>query len=86
MLMTLGTFLGAVWAGESWGSYWNWDPKETWALITILAYTITTHARLVPKLNTPKWLFVLSIIGLLCVLMTYFGVNYFLVGMHSYAR
>ena len=86
MLMTLGTFLGAVWAGESWGSYWSWDPKETWALITILAYTITTHARLVPKLNTPKWLFVLSIIGFLCVLMTYFGVNYFLVGMHSYAR
>ena len=86
MLMTLGTFLGAVWAGESWGSYWSWDPKETWALITILVYTITTHARLVPKLNSPKWLFLLSVIGILCVLMTYFGVNYFLVGMHSYAR
>lgn len=86
MLMTLGTFLGAVWAGESWGSYWSWDPKETWALITVLVYAICTHARLVPKLNMPKWLYILSIIGFLCILMTYFGVNYFLVGMHSYAR
>ncbi len=85
MLMTIGTFLGAVWAGESWGTYWSWDPKETWALITILAYVICTHARLVPKLNKPEWLFILSIVGMLCVLMTYFGVNYFLVGMHSYA-
>lgn len=86
MLMTLGTFLGAVWAGESWGAYWSWDPKETWALITVLVYAICTHAHLVPKLNSPKWLYILSIIGFLCVLMTYFGVNYFLVGMHSYAR
>ncbi len=85
MLMTLGTFLGAVWAGESWGTYWSWDPKETWALITILAYTITTHARMVPRTNTPEKLSILSIIGFLCVLMTYFGVNWFLVGMHSYA-
>jgi len=85
MLMTLGTFLGAVWAGESWGTYWSWDPKETWALITILAYTVTTHARMVPQMNTPGKLSVLSIIGFLCVLMTYFGVNWFLVGMHSYA-
>jgi len=86
MLMTLGTFLGAVWAGESWGSYWSWDPKETWALITVLVYAICTHSRLVPRLNSPKWLCLLSIIGFLCVLMTYFGVNYFLVGMHSYAN
>ena len=85
MLMTIGTFLGAVWAGESWGSYWSWDPKETWALVTILAYTICTHSRLVPRLNKPQWLFILSILGMACVLMTYFGVNYFLVGMHSYA-
>lgn len=85
MLMTIGTFLGAVWAGESWGSYWSWDPKETWALVTILVYTICTHSRLVPKLNRPHWLFILSIAGMACVLMTYFGVNYFLVGMHSYA-
>lgn len=85
VLMTAGTFLGAVWAAESWGSYWSWDPKETWALITILVYTICTHARLVPKLNRPKWFCILSIIGFACVLMTYFGVNYFLSGMHSYA-
>jgi len=85
MLMTLGTFLGAVWAGESWGTYWSWDPKETWALITILVYAIATHARMVKRLDTPKWLCIFSIIGLLCVLMTYFGVNWFLTGMHSYA-
>ena len=85
MLMTLGTFLGAVWAGESWGSYWSWDPKETWALITVLVYAICTHARLVPRLNTPKCLCILSIAAFACVLFTYFGVNFFLVGMHSYA-
>lgn len=84
-LMTVGTFLGAVWANESWGAYWSWDPKETWALITILVYALCTHARLVPRLNSPKWLSILSIIGFACVLMTYFGVNFFLSGMHSYA-
>jgi len=86
MLMTIGTFLGAVWAGESWGSYWSWDPKETWALVTVLVYAVCTHSRLVPELNNPKWLCILSVLGFACVLMTYFGVNFFLVGMHSYAR
>jgi ABC-type transport system involved in cytochrome c biogenesis permease subunit len=83
-LMTIGTFLGAVWANESWGRYWGWDPKETWALITIMIYAIVTHLRLVKKWDNP-WLFnLVSALAFATVLMTYFGVNYFLSGMHSY--
>lgn len=83
-LMTIGTFLGAIWANESWGRYWGWDPKETWALITIVVYAVVTHLRLVKKWDNP-WLFnLLSIIAFASVLMTYFGVNYLLSGMHSY--
>ncbi|MDR2954076.1 MAG: cytochrome c biogenesis protein CcsA [Prevotella sp.] len=83
-LMTIGTFLGAVWANESWGRYWGWDPKETWALITIVVYAIVTHLRLVKKWDNP-WLFnLVSALAFATVLMTYFGVNYFLSGMHSY--
>jgi cytochrome c-type biogenesis protein CcsB len=84
-LMTIGTFLGAVWANESWGRYWGWDPKETWALITVIIYTLVLHLRHIPHLNN---IFVINAGGLLAfgsVLMTYFGVNYFLTGMHSYA-
>lgn len=85
-LMTIGTFLGAVWANESWGRYWGWDPKETWALITMVAYAIVTHLRLIPKCNN-LWLFNLSsVIAFYTVLMTFFGVNYFLSGMHSYGQ
>lgn len=85
-LMTIGTFLGAVWANESWGRYWGWDPKETWALITVVVYTVVTHLHLVKKWNNP-WLFnLLSIVAFLSVLMTFFGVNYFLSGMHSYGQ
>lgn len=85
-LMTVGTFLGAVWANESWGRYWGWDPKETWALITMVAYAIVTHLRLIPKCNN-LWLFNLSsVIAFYTVLMTFFGVNYFLSGMHSYGQ
>jgi cytochrome c-type biogenesis protein CcsB len=83
-LMTIGTFLGAVWANESWGRYWGWDPKETWALITILVYAVVTHFRLIRKEDNLKLLNVLSVIAFACVLMTYFGVNYLLSGMHSY--
>ena len=83
-LMTAGTFVGAVWANESWGRYWGWDPKETWALITILVYVVTTHLRLVKNLDNPKLFNWLSIIAFFSVLMTYFGVNYYLTGMHSY--
>lgn len=85
-LMTIGTFLGAVWANESWGRYWGWDPKETWALITIVAYTIVTHLNLIKKWNN-VWLFnLMSVLAFSSVLMTYFGVNYFLSGMHSYGQ
>ncbi|MDD4516729.1 cytochrome c biogenesis protein CcsA [Massilibacteroides sp.] len=83
-LMTIGTFLGAIWANESWGRYWGWDPKETWALITIVVYAIVTHLRHIKKYQN-YWLFNLtSIVAIASVLMTFFGVNYFLSGMHSY--
>lgn len=84
-LLTIGTFLGAVWANESWGRYWGWDPKETWSLITIIVYTIVSHARLVPGLKGIFTYNVLSLYGFSSVLMTYFGVNYYLSGLHSYA-
>ena len=85
-LMVVGTFLGAVWANESWGRYWGWDPKETWALITIVVYAIVTHLRLMPSCQS-VWLFnLLSILAFSSVLMTYFGVNYLLSGMHSYGQ
>lgn len=85
-LMTIGTFLGAVWANESWGRYWGWDPKETWALITMIVYAIVIHARLIKKLDT-LWVFNFgSVVAFASVLMTFFGVNYFLSGMHSYGQ
>ena len=85
-LMTIGTFLGAVWANESWGRYWGWDPKETWALITMIVYAIVTHLHLIKKYYS-LWLFnVTSVIAFFSVLMTFFGVNYFLSGMHSYGQ
>ena len=84
MLMTIGTFMGAVWANESWGRYWGWDPKETWALITIIVYAMVTHLHLHKKWYS-LWLFNLcSVLAFISVLMTYFGVNFFLSGMHSY--
>jgi cytochrome c-type biogenesis protein CcsB len=83
-LMTIGTFLGAIWANESWGRYWGWDPKETWALITMIVYSIVTHIHLVKKRDN-LWLFnLLSVLAFASVLMTFFGVNYLLSGMHSY--
>lgn len=86
VLLTAGTFLGAVWANESWGRYWGWDPKETWALITMMVYAFILHARFVPGLRRGGvYLFnVMSVMGLGSVLMTFFGVNYYLSGMHSY--
>lgn len=86
VLMTTGTFLGAIWANESWGRYWGWDPKETWALISIVVYTMVTHLHLVKRWNS-LWLFnLLSVFAFSSVLMTYLGVNYFLSGMHSYGQ
>lgn len=85
-LMTIGTFLGAVWANESWGRYWGWDPKETWALITMIVYALIIHLHLVKKWDN-RWLFnFCSVIAFVSVLMTFFGVNYFLSGMHSYGQ
>jgi cytochrome c-type biogenesis protein CcsB len=85
-LLTIGTFLGAVWANESWGRYWGWDPKETWALISIITYTIVLHSRFIPRLNNQFAFNLLALIGFSSILMTYFGVNYYLSGMHSYAQ
>ncbi|MCC7331631.1 MAG: c-type cytochrome biogenesis protein CcsB [Flavobacteriales bacterium] len=85
-LATAGTFLGGVWANESWGRYWGWDPKETWALVIMLVYAMILHLRFIPKANG-KYLFnFLSVIGFSTVIMTYFGVNYYLSGLHSYAK
>lgn len=85
LMLTAGNFLGGVWANESWGRYWGWDPKETWALISIVVYTIILHLRFIPKLNSPYVFAVASVWGFYSILMTYFGVNYYLSGMHSYA-
>jgi len=83
--LTIGTFLGAVWANESWGRYWGWDPKETWSLITIVIYTLVTHSRMIPGLKNVYTFNLLSLFAFSSVLMTYFGVNYYLSGLHSYA-
>ena len=83
-LLTAGIFLGAVWANESWGRYWGWDPKETWALITMVVYAFILHARFLPVLRSDYAFSVMSVLGLASVLMTYFGVNYYLSGLHSY--
>jgi len=84
-LLTIGTFLGAVWANESWGRYWGWDPKETWSLITIIIYSFVIHSRLIPGMKNIYTFNLLSLFAFSSVLMTYFGVNYYLSGLHSYA-
>jgi cytochrome c-type biogenesis protein CcsB len=84
--LTTGTFLGAVWANESWGRYWGWDPKETWSLITIVVYSFIVHMRLIPSLRGVFNYNLASVIGFGSVIMTYFGVNYYLSGLHSYGR
>ncbi|MDT8346223.1 MAG: cytochrome c biogenesis protein CcsA, partial [Flavobacteriaceae bacterium] len=85
VMLTIGNFLGGMWANESWGRYWGWDPKETWALISIFVYAFVIHMRLVPGLKG-FWKFNLaSILAFGSILMTYFGVNFYLSGLHSYA-
>ncbi|WP_292655140.1 cytochrome c biogenesis protein CcsA [Nitratifractor sp.] len=84
-LITVGNFLGGVWANESWGRYWSWDPKETWAAVTILVYAAVVHMRFIPKLNNLYAFNVAAVLAYSSVIMTYFGVNYYLSGMHSYA-
>ncbi|MEL0456633.1 cytochrome c biogenesis protein CcsA [Flavobacteriaceae bacterium SZ-1-7] len=85
VMLTIGNFLGGMWANESWGRYWGWDPKETWALISIMVYAFVIHMRLVPGLRS-RWFFnLMSIVAYSSILMTYFGVNFYLAGLHSYA-
>ena len=85
-MLTIGTFLGGVWANESWGRYWGWDPKETWALITAVIYAFIVHMRLIPSLRGRYNYNLATVIAFASVLMTYFGVNYFLSGLHSYGK
>lgn len=84
-LLGVGIMMGAVWANVSWGSYWSWDPKEVWALVAFIVYGLTFHRQSLPWLRKPLVFHVYMIFAFLVVLMTYFGVNYFLGGMHSYA-
>jgi len=86
LMLTIGCFIGGVWANESWGRYWGWDPKETWALVSILVYSAILHLRNVPKANNQFVLSSLALIGFSTIIMTFFGVNYYLSGMHSYAQ
>jgi len=84
-LLALGTFLGAVWANISWGNYWAWDPKETWALVTLLIYSFALHGDVLPVMQKPRFFHLYCILAFVAVLITYFGVNLFLGGVHSYA-
>ncbi len=85
VMLTIGNFLGGQWANESWGRYWGWDPKETWALVSIMVYAFVIHMRIVPGLRS-RWLFnFMAVVSFASIMMTYFGVNFYLSGLHSYA-
>ncbi|OIQ36808.1 MAG: c-type cytochrome biogenesis protein CcsB [Bacteroidetes bacterium MedPE-SWsnd-G1] len=86
ILLTIGNFLGAIWANESWGRYWGWDPKETWALISIMIYAFILHMRLIPGLRGRYAFNVAGVLSFASILMTYLGVNHLLSGLHSYAQ
>ncbi len=86
VMLTIGTFLGGVWANESWGRYWGWDPKETWALVAILAYAVILHLRFIPGVKDQFTFNAVSFWGYTTILFTFFGVNFYLVGLHSYAN
>jgi len=86
-LLSVGTFLGGVWANESWGRYWSWDPKETWSLITMIAYAIVIHGKMIPKMKGEFIFSLLAFLSFFFVLMTYFGVNFYIAqGLHAYGR
>ncbi len=86
VMLTIGNFLGGQWANESWGRYWGWDPKETWALISIMVYAFVIHMRLIPGLRG-RWGFSFAaIVAYASIMMTYFGVNFYLTGLHSYGK
>ena len=84
-LLTIGIFLGAVWANVSWGNYWSWDPKESWALITLMVYAVPLHKSSISRFRSTRFYHIYMIYAFLAVIITYFGVNYLLGGMHSYA-
>ena len=83
--MGLGIFIGAIWANVSWGNYWSWDPKETWALITFMVYAVVVHTQSLHLFRRSLAYHIYMVLAFLTILMTYFGVNYVLGGMHSYA-
>ena len=85
-MLTIGTFLGGIWANESWGRYWGWDPKETWALVAGLVYAVILHLRYIPSLRNKFTFNVVSFWGYSSIIFTFFGVNFYLVGLHSYAQ
>lgn len=85
-MLTVGAFLGGVWANESWGRYWGWDPKETWSAVTIVIYAFVLHMRFIPGMKGLTTFNIWSVISFSSVIMTYLGVNYLLAGMHSYAK
>ena len=84
-LLAAGIFIGAVWANMSWGRYWGWDPKEVWALITMLVYSLPLHRRSLSWLADDRAYAIWCVAAFACVVMTYFGVNFILGGLHSYA-
>ena len=84
-ILSIGTFLGGIWANESWGRYWAWDPKETWSLIIVLIYSVVLHFKYIPKMNSALIFNIGSVISFGSVLMTFIGVNYYFTnGLHSY--
>jgi cytochrome c-type biogenesis protein CcsB len=85
-MLTIGTFLGGIWANESWGRYWGWDPKETWALVSVLVYAVILHLRFIPKMKSRFTFNLVGMWGYGAILFTFFGVNFYLVGLHSYAQ
>ncbi|MCQ2246446.1 MAG: cytochrome c biogenesis protein CcsA [Bacteroidaceae bacterium] len=84
-LLAAGIFIGAIWANVSWGRYWGWDPKEVWALITFMVYAMALHNKSIKWFCKPLHFHLYMVMAFLCVLITYFGVNFLLGGMHSYA-
>ncbi len=85
VLLAIGNFLGGIWANESWGRYWGWDPKETWALISIIVYSFVLHMRIIPGLKSKYTYNMITVFAFSSILMTYLGVNHLLSGLHSYA-
>ena len=84
-LLAIGIFIGAIWANVSWGNYWSWDPKEVWALITLLIYAAPLHEKFWKTFQKPLFFHIYGILAFLSVLFTYFGVNLLLGGVHAYS-